>query len=319
VIRAVAAWALLLAACASTDNRELLDELQQAALAAPDAELDACVASPGPYRLVGEAPQPVTLSMVAGKVPVVEGAINGVTMPFLLDTGTTHIVLSATAARDSNLYLPPGLTVDLIAPGYRSRYRVGAPKSLALAGSSLAGGVVAVPERRSDLARRLGVRGANHATVGSAVLSNFRVTFDFGKREVKLDPHGQQPFAGVLWVAVEVNGERCLMLVDSGANGVFLEPAFARKLGLIDEDEQERHAVKADHAGGARMTPVRIDRLRCGSHTFENLKANVVLVGDEGEPPGALPRGGLLGLAGLGPHRWTVDYGERRLILNEVR
>ena len=38
-------------------------------------------------------------------------------MPFLIDTGTTHVVLSAAGARDADLYLPDGLTVELVAPG----------------------------------------------------------------------------------------------------------------------------------------------------------------------------------------------------------
>jgi len=319
VSRALAALAILLAACASTDNRALLDELQRAATEAPNAELDARVASPGPFRPVATPAGGVTLPMGAGKVPIIEGSINGVAMPFLLDTGTTHVVLSAAGARDANLYLPTGLTVELVAPGYRTRYRVGAPASLTIGGAKLAGGVVAVPEQRSDIARHLGVRKAGHATVGCSVLSNFRVTFDFGTREVHLEPHGEEPYAGVLWTEVEVNGQRCLMLVDSGASGIFLEPAFARTLGLIDADEQARHATKADSAGSARMTSVRVSELRLGTHAFTDLKAHVVRVADEGEPPGRLPRGGLLGLPGLGRHRWIVDYGRKRLILDEVR
>jgi len=319
VIRVAAALAILLAACSSTDNRPILDELQRAATASPHPELDACVRSPGPFRPIEGRARGATLAMGACKIPVVTGSINGVEMPFLLDTGTTHVVLSAAGARESRLYLPPGLTVELVAPGYRTRYRVGAPSTLTLGESTLAGGVVAVPEQRSNMARRLGVRKAGHATIGSSVLSNFRVTLDFGTREVRLDPHGGEPFAGVLWTEVEVNGTRCLMLVDSGANGLFLEPAFARTLGLIDADEEQRHTVKATTAGDARFTAVDVERLVVGPHEFTGLRAHVVRVAEEGNAPGRLPRGGLLGLPGLGRHRWIVDYGKRRLILDEVR
>jgi len=320
VTRAAAALAIVLAACSSTDNRPLLDELQREATAAPNATLDACVKDPGPYRLAAGSRRRTTLPMAAGKVPIVAGSINGAAMPFLIDTGTTHVVLSAAGARQSGLYLPQGLTVQLIAPGYRTRYRVGAPAQLSIGDHVLAGGVTAVPEARSDVPRRLGVKSPSNATVGGSVLSNFRVTLDFKTREVVLEPHGREPFAGVLWTEVKVNGQRCLMLVDTGANGIFLEPGFARSLGLIDEDEEQRHATKADKAGKARLTSVHIDSLTFSRHEFTDLRATVVLVAEEdGETVGALPRGGLLGLSGLGRHRWIVDYGERQLVLDEVR
>jgi len=320
VTRALAALAIVLAACSSTDNRPLLDELQREATATPNAALDACVKSPGPYRLAAGSPRSTTLPMAAGKVPIIEGSINGVAMPFLIDTGTTHVVLSAAGAQASGLYLPQGLTVQLVAPGYRTRYRVGAPAQLAIGDHVLKGGVTAVPETRSDVPRRLGVKSASNATIGGSVLSNFRVTLDFKTREVVLEPHGREPFAGVLWTEVKVNGRRCLMLVDTGANGIFLEPGFARSLGLIDEDEVQSHATKADAPAKARLTSVRIDSLTFDRQVFKDLRATVVRVAeDEGDSVGALPRGGLLGLAGLGRHRWIIDYGERRLILDELR
>ena len=240
-------------------------------------------------------------------------------MPFLLDTGTTHVVVSGDAARDCGLYLPPGRSVALVTPGYEARFRLGAPESLVLGGATLAGGIAVVGEHESGVARRLGVRGRRHATVGASVLSNFRIVLDFGQREVVLEPHGGEPFAGVLWAEVTVNGRKCLMLVDSGASGVFLEPSFARALGLIDDREVERHQRKAESAKGARFTPVRVERLAVGEHEFKDISAHVVNVVDGEASLERIPRGGLLGLAGLGPHRWMIDYAKRQLTLEKAR
>ncbi|MHC4954530.1 MAG: retroviral-like aspartic protease family protein, partial [Planctomycetota bacterium] len=304
-----AALAVLLAACTSPDNRPLLDDLEQAAAKSPNAELDARTKNARPYRPTGASTR-VVLPMLPGKVPIVGGSINGVAMPFLLDTGTSHVVMSGAAARACELYLPPGQTVALVTPGYNARFRVGAPRSLSIGAATLAGGVAAIPERESQLPQRLGIRSARHATVGSAVLSNYRVVLDFGQREVTLEPHGAEPFAGVLWTEVEVNGEKCRLLVDTGANGIFLEPSFARRLGLIDAAEEQRHAEKASRAGRARFTRVKLDSLRFGPHSFEGIRAHVVNL-DDGTGTGA----GMLGIAALGPHRWVIDYARRRLVL----
>ena len=67
--RALAALAIVLAACSSTDNRPLLDDLQRTATATPNPALDACVKSPGPYRLVDGSPGSTTLPMAAASDP----------------------------------------------------------------------------------------------------------------------------------------------------------------------------------------------------------------------------------------------------------
>ena len=90
-------------------------------------------------------------------------------------------------------------------------------------------------------------------------------------------------------------------------------------LGLIDDREVERHQRKAESAKGARFTPVRIERLAVGEHEFKDISAHVVNVVDSEASLERIPRGGLLGLAGLGPHRWMIDYAKRQLILEKAR
>ncbi|MHC4939589.1 MAG: aspartyl protease family protein [Planctomycetota bacterium] len=302
----------LVAACASTDDRRIIEQLQAHAKEHRRPDLDARILDPAPYRVEGE-PKRVTIPLMAGKAPIVKVKINGVELDCIIDTGTTHVVISATAARECGLYLPDAPPIALVTPGYEARFRAGAPDSIEIGGMKLSGGIAIVPESRSGLSRRLGVTTDLHATIGTAVLSNFNVIFDFGRRELELLPHGQEPFAGVMWTVVKANGRGKLMLIDSGANGLFLEPEFAHELGLISEKEAERLRTKADRAQATLFGSVIVDELTLGPKTFENIRAHVVEVMEHPD------RGGLLGIAGLGPHRWMVDYENKRLLLLELR
>lgn len=314
-ISIVLAAALFLSACVARDNRPSIEALERAAILAPQAELDERIRLALPYLPVG-ALKRLRLPMLPGDVPIVQGRINGVAMPILLDTGTSHVVISGPAAEATELYLPKGKTISLITPGYDAHFRTGAPRTISLGDMQFSGGIAIVPERENSHMRRLGLRSEQHATVGTSLLSNFRVTFDFGRREVILDPSGEPPFAGVLWTKVDIDGERCLMLVDSGANGIFIEPSFARKLRLIDAREAQRHSSKAMTVGGVPFTLVQLGRLKVQGHVFRGLSAQVVNLVD-GSVSGGLPRAGLLGFSALGPQRWVVDYPNRRLILRE--
>ena len=313
--RVVLVAALLMSACVARDNRPSIEGLERAAAIAPQTELDERIRVAPPYRPVGP-PKRLRLPMLPGDVPIVQGSINGIPMPLLLDTGTSHVVISGPAAAATGLYLPKGKAISLVTPGYDARFRTGAPRTISLGGAKFSGGIAIVPERENRHMRRLGLSSERHATVGTSLLSNFRVTFDFGSREVILEPSGSPPFAGVLWAKVAIDGEDCLMLVDSGANGIFIEPSFAHNLELIDAREEQRHMTKAPAVGGVPFTLVHLSRLEFQGRVFRGLSAQVVNLVD-GAVSGGLPRAGLLGLAALGPHRWVVDYPNRRLILQE--
>ena len=310
----VLAATLLLSACVARDNRPSIEALERAAVLAPEAELDDRIRQAPPYLPVGP-PRRLRLPMLPGDVPIVQGRINGIAMPLLLDTGTSHVVMSGPAASATGLYLPKGNTISLVTPGYDARFRSGAPRTISLGDMQFSGGIAIVPERENRHMRRLGLRSERHAAVGSSVLSNFRVTFDFGRREVILEPSGAPPFTGVLWTKVAIDGEDCLMLLDSGANGIFIEPSFARKLGLIDAKEAQRHSRKAATVGSAPLSLVHLGRLEIQGRAFRGLSAQVINLVD-GSVSGGLPHAGLLGFAALGPHRWQVDCPNKLTLLS---
>lgn len=301
---------VFLCACAAPDNTAIIAELESDAVEKPRPALRARTLDPAPYRPIGTLRSAI-MPMLAGKVPIVLARINGVEMPCILDTGTTHIVMSGAAARACRLHIPRAPAIQLLTPGYTARFRMGAPETVEFAGNTFSGGVALVSERGSDLAQRLGVKGEVHATIGTAVLSNFLVTFDFKTREIELVPSAAAPFAGVMWTDVEINGIKKLMLIDSGATGLFLEPAFAFQLGLITKRKRDRLNTKGESFLQARFGAVKLNRVAFGPRVFTNVAAHVVKVADDDS------RGGLLGIAGLGKHRWTLDYAQRRLLLSE--
>ncbi|MEM8885331.1 MAG: pepsin/retropepsin-like aspartic protease family protein [Planctomycetota bacterium] len=300
----------LLAACTAPDNRAILDDLEEQSRDESKPALLAQIVDPQAYFIRGPA-RTILLPMEKATVPVVRVRINGVEMPGILDTGTTHIVLSGPAARACKLYMPESMPMEIVTPGYATRFFTGAPESVEIGGMKLEGGIALVPEKESGLARRLGVPNAVHATIGTAVLSNYNVVFDFQRRLVELQPHGKKAFAGVMWTRVRVNDKERLLLIDSGANGLFLEPDFAHELGLVSQERANQLRGKARSASEARMERVRVDELGFGPRVFRNVRAHVVSI--MGDPE----RGGLLGLPGLGPHRWLVHYETRQFALVE--
>jgi predicted aspartyl protease len=237
--------------------------------------------------------------------------VNGVEAPLLLDTGTSQVFLSAPLARDADLYLPPSETVDAFTPGFAVPLRAGAFDTLSLGGASFGAGVALVGVREAGATKAYG------GILGMSVLSHFRVTFDFRAREVRLEPHGQEGYSDPLLAPVELNGRPYMLMVDSGASRVFLEPWAARELGLLSEAREEDHARKATDPDDAHFTWVKVASVKLAGRTFEKVEAAVVntfegMASDDGHRPA-----GLLGLAGFGELRWTVDFAQREIRVHD--
>ncbi|MCK6460643.1 MAG: aspartyl protease family protein [Planctomycetes bacterium] len=304
-------YLLLVAACAYS-NAGILEDLEARARGSPDPALDRVIEREELPPLLGPA-RAVALPMLRAKVPAVMGRINGVEMPLVLDTGTSAVVLTAEAARDAGIYLPPGEPAAVVGPGHTGRNRIGAFATVELGGNRIGAGIALVPV--DDRPGRWMELGADrYAIVGCTVLSHFRVTFDFRKAEVRLAPTGLAASAGPLFTETLVNGRPLLLLVDSGATAVFLEPWAAVDLGLITEGRAKRHEERATSLSGARFTHFTLDRVEVAGRTFREIDAAAVDTFGPWSSPGFRP-GGLLGLKGLGDLVWTLDYGTRTLRL----
>jgi predicted aspartyl protease len=115
---------------------------------------------------------------------------------------------------------------------------------------------------------------------------------------------------------VRIDGRPYWLLVDSGASRLALEPWAALELGLITEAEAARHAKRAGASGGGRTTRLRVGPVEVAGLTVPSVKAIVVNTFD-GAADGDIRPAGLLGLAAFGDRVWTLDYGRRRLAVEE--
>jgi len=304
-------FVLALSACAYS-NEGILDELEARAREAPRPALqrtidrDLVPAPAGP----GEA---AVLPMLDARVPAVMGRINGVEIPFALDTGTSVVVLPAETARAVDLYLPAGQPEPVTGPGHTSPGRLGAFSTADLGPNRFGAGVALVPVNDRP-GRWMGLESDRYAIVGCSVLSHFRVTFDFRREEVRLEPTGKPGYSEPLFTEVVVNGLPLMLLVDSGATRVFLEPWAALELGLITKERAERHKERARTLRGALFTGFTLDRVQVAGKTFTDVGAAAVDTFGGAHRSGVRP-GGLLGLKGLGDLVWTLDYGSRTLHL----
>jgi len=305
---------LLIAACVHS-NAATLRELEDRSRARPRPELDQVVDRAGPVPFVGRG-YAATLPMVPCRVPAVRGRINDVEMPFILDTGASHVALSGPAARATDLYVPERDPVQMLSPGYAMPHRICVFESLKLGPSLLAPGTATVSVGETAGRSWAGLNTPTFAIVGGTVLSHFRITFDFRRRQVRLAPHGRQAPPLALWVPVKINGRRYHMLVDSGATRPILEPWVAVELGLLSADEARRHQVKAPAESDTRYSRFTLDSITIAGRTFRDVRgASVLTFGDQ--PIHGKKAGGLLGLVGFGRLVWTIDYGLRELEIED--
>ena len=305
---------LLISACVQS-NAVTLHELEQRSRASPRPDLDAVIDRAGPVPFIGRG-YAATLPMVKCRVPAVKGRINDVEMPFILDTGASHVALSGPAARATNLYVPERQPVQMLSPGYAMAHRLCVFESLKLGPTLLAPGAATVSVGETAGSSWAGLDTPTYAIIGGTVLSRFRVTFDFRLRQVRLVPHGRPASPLALWVPVDINGRRYHMLLDSGATRPILEPWAAAELGLLSADQARRHRVKAPSESKTTYSRFTLDSVTVAGHTFRDVRGAAVLTfGDQ--PIEGRKAGGLLGLVGFGRLVWTIDYGTRELEIED--
>ncbi len=298
----------LVFSCAYSNEAILSDLEAREKVPALDAAIDDGGAAPaaGPLRAVA-------LPMVEGKVPAVRGRLNGVEMPFVLDTGTSVVTVTAEAARDAKLYLPARAPTLTGGPGHVSTDHLCAFASLELGPNRFGAGVATVPVNQRP-GRWMDLGTESYAIVGCSVLSHFAVTFDFARKEVRLRPTGRPAYTHTLFTSIDVNGKPFMLMVDSGATAVFLEPWAALELGLISPERAKRHETRASSASDALFSSFTLDSVAVPGRVFRDVDGAAVNTFG-GESRDGFRPGGLLGLKGFGDLVWTLDYGTRTLRL----
>lgn len=110
---------------------------------------------------------------------------------------------------------------------------------------------------------------------------------------------------GHFMIQAEVNGERVIFLVDTGASDIVLSPRDARRLGYNPDDLDFVHMTMTANGLG-RAAPIRLRQLSIGPISMHDLPASV----NEADMPESL-----LGMEFLKRLRsWSVEGSELTLV-----
>ncbi|MFQ5844674.1 MAG: aspartyl protease family protein [Planctomycetota bacterium] len=306
-----------LAGCARhRTSAEIIRRLQERAAEERRPELDRVALGGAVAVPFQRVPRKLVLPMQDAKLPAVAARIDGRDAVVILDTGAGGLLLGAAWAREAETYVPPGDPVPVVTPGGLRRSYRGAVEILELDGFPFGPARVLISAERRFRSGPAGRRLPFDGAVGCAVLAHFRAVFDFERREVRLFPHAKPGGAALLFARCHINDRSFLLLVDSGADEIHLEPSAAQSLGLIGEPEARRL-----HEEGGLGPKVLLESLRVAGRAFNNLHARVSPTFDgldrEATPDVKGPVGGLLGLAALGPLVWTLDFQRKTLSVRD--
>lgn len=229
---------------------------------------------------------------MAGGLMLVSVAVNGVPVPFLLDTGAERTVIGNQAAMALKVARDEWVSTDITGLGGNERERLGRPASLSLGGVAL--------RRRTLVADNSVVVGtiasemAGHpiaGLLGQDFLSVFDLDIDPAHGRLTLyDVAGcvgdflpwREPYSGmqairlvrnILAVPVRVDGEQLTAELDSGAQrSVLLAPGVQRldrrHLGPQPDGPEQLRGFGAGSAG-ARLQ--RFGAIQVGAETISDM------------------------------------------------
>ncbi len=305
---------LLFAACVDVRSDEgSIREMQADAARNPRPELDAVARRIKEPLKLSRGRAAFTLPMESRRLPSVRGKLNGVDARFLVDTGASHVTLSAPLAKKAHAYVPPSEPTSAVAPGHRTRIYPAAVRGLEIGPLRVPVLQAVVREEQVYTESLFSSRALYDGVLGAALLSLYRVVFDFKKREIRFVPHDGPGRTDVLFVPVSINGRGYHLLVDSGAAGLYIEPWVALELDLLNADEAKQLRKDADSLTKVRMTRVEVERLEVDERLFEDIGATVIRTFGPIETKTGRKPAGLLGIAGFGELVWTVAYDRMAL------
>jgi predicted aspartyl protease len=119
------------------------------------------------------------------------------------------------------------------------------------------------------------------------------------------------PEAPLPVVVVRIDGHDARMVLDTGAQGVFLMPGAADRLGLHQDPLLRGHA--SGIGGSVDELGVMLDRVQLGSAVLEHVPANVLQ--QSLRIAGPLEVDGLLGMSVLDRYDVEIDMKARRAVL----
>jgi hypothetical protein len=119
---------------------------------------------------------------------------------------------------------------------------------------------------------------------------------------------------GHLDIEVTVNGQKLLMILDTGAGGVVIDTTVAQRLKL---PIQKTNKLNAGIGGTVPLEKATVDRIAIGSceSRIEAIVSDLSAVNAERKKVGTQPCDGLLGYPFLKLHGGVVDYNSGALFL----
>jgi predicted aspartyl protease len=161
----------------------------------------------------GEGHFSVPFEVLMG-IPVVKGTVDGVTeLDFLVDTGATTSVLPKAAAEELE---PTQRLEGALAAGADSRpieMALARFSTLEMGGATMDGPVFSYPlssERVDPIG--LSIDASNRGVIGTSILSNFRVTLNYDRATMVLEPVEPPEGTGLEW-----SGPGLTVFIDKGS------------------------------------------------------------------------------------------------------
>jgi len=250
----------------------------------------------------------IPFRLVHSSLVVASGSLNGVeTRNLLIDTGTDPTVLDVGVARMLGI---EGETGDLRTLGGGITGATGIVSSVQL-GPIVAKSVPVFVADLSFMQQEFGER--IDAVIGLEVLRAASFTIDYEDRRIAFGPAPQYrnwvPFADgppMITVEVEIDGQRKRLLVDTGAEGLFL---------FRDHDRKHELPKTAGFRSGSHVSltgnrqRIELPDVRLGS--WRRSKQAAYLVGTQ--DPSRRDLDGLLGMPALGITEVVFDFERGRL------
>jgi predicted aspartyl protease len=274
-------------------------------------------------------PSIVTFSLAGGPQPLilVPARVNGLgPLPFILDTGAGHCLLSPALARRAKVAVTARETAT--GAGGPMEVELGTAGSLALGEATVQNVPVAITDELARIERAVGA--PIEGDIGYEFLKHFRLTIDYGRSRLTLarpeESVAADAAAGasvgfrladekkpLVLVSTRIGGEGPFnFALDTGASTTVVSPELARGLNI----EGRRPAVMV--GGGGRVAGLCGAVVSVGVGETESRELDVVIgpfLGPLSEIVGS-KLDGILGYNFLRQFRVTLDYPGERLVLD---
>lgn len=268
---------------------------------------------------VPEGGTSVHLLLTNRKQPCVEAQLGARRLLLLIDTGSPGIVLDSSLANTPGITLCPG-RFHTETPGGRMPCKAAILPEVRF-GEAKVQGIGAVFVDLKDLRAECRVPGNDplDGLLGGAVLPALGARIDFADNRLVLRP--QEAPADMVavplltakgfrrYLEVQVNGEKVLFMVDTGANANQLDPSLASRNGVSPGPRGTITTLGDKGIAIHQMAVGRLPEMVIGPRSFRDIRVEVSEVPYDDETRNAGQKVvGWLGSQFMATHGFCIDY-----------